>query len=76
MELTGSFRPQLAGEDARNPSMAALVPVYTALFGGVMRLTAEPMLMTCASPRCFAAACVVRSRPSTLTLNSLWTTPQ
>src|SRR5882672_3130181 len=74
MELTRIFfGPSSRARTPVIPSMAALVPVYTALFGGVMRLTAEPMLMTLPpSPRCFAAACVVRSRPRTLTLNSRW----
>ena len=35
-------------------SSAPLVPVYTELFGGVTRLTPEPILMMLApSPRCF-----------------------
>ena len=50
-------------------STAPLVPVYTALFGGVRLLTTEPILMMLApSPRCLTAACVVSRRPSTLML--------
>lgn len=54
-------------------SSAPLVAEYTALLGGVRLVMAEPTLMMLApSARCFDAACVVSSAPSTLTSNWRW----
>ncbi len=70
MELTRILRgPNSRDSTPVMPSTAPLVAVYTALPGGVMRETIDPMLMMLdPSPKCLAAACVTSNNPSTLTL--------
>ena len=71
-EFTRILRGQLAREHPGDRVYRALRAGVDRTGGGVMAVTAEPMLMMLPpSSRCFAASCVVSSRPSTLTLKIL-----